>query len=283
MLEKLPFGPHLKILLESSDYYCRCKYSEPFLWLWRQYARQQSKAIRREDRFFRQLLKPLRSRKTPIFDIGANIGWLSKTFLDFSELVVAVEPDVFCQEVLLNRFGRKKAFQLIPKAVSSMEGFMELMIHESDPALNTFSKKWKQAIENGYLEPGNDAVFRQRKVAVTTLDMLIAEYGLPGFIKIDVEGHELEVAKGLSQPIPLIVFEANLPVFWEEAKQIIEILTQLDEAVTFNYSLNFELMLSQYSEPNRLLKVFDSLGKCSLDIVCRMSSYNEFFDSSLSR
>jgi hypothetical protein len=45
---------------------------------------------------------------------------------------------------------------------------------------------------------------------VTTLDALIAEYGRPSFCKIDVEGYELQVIEGLSQPIRTISFEYNV-------------------------------------------------------------------------
>ena len=41
----------------------------------------------------------------------------------------------------------------------------------------------------------------------TTLDALIAAHGRPALCKIDVEGFEAEVLRGLSQPLPLVSFE----------------------------------------------------------------------------
>jgi hypothetical protein len=46
-------------------------------------------------------------------------------------------------------------------------------------------------------------------VNVATLDSLIDEFGVPDYAKIDVEGFDLEVLRGLSRPIPLLSFEYN--------------------------------------------------------------------------
>jgi hypothetical protein len=45
------------------------------------------------------------------------------------------------------------------------------------------------------------------EVEVTTLDRLIKRYGVPKFIKIDVEGYELNALRGLSYRIPFITIE----------------------------------------------------------------------------
>jgi FkbM family methyltransferase len=44
-------------------------------------------------------------------------------------------------------------------------------------------------------------------VPVTTLDKAIDEFGVSTFCKMDVEGFEVDVLKGLSKPIPLLTIE----------------------------------------------------------------------------
>jgi len=46
-------------------------------------------------------------------------------------------------------------------------------------------------------------------VETITLDELIAQHGVPDLIKIDVEGYESEVLRGLSRQVPKICFEWN--------------------------------------------------------------------------
>jgi FkbM family methyltransferase len=277
MIEKFPFGINLKAFLDSNNTYRRWKFSEFGLWLWRKISPAQSDVIHREDLYFKLLLQPLRSRKPPIFDIGANVGWVSKTFVRFTDKVVALEPDGFCQQILKNRFEKSKVFLLVPKAVSDTEGVKEFLIQEEGSALNTFSEKWRKELEADFFYKPFLFTAEKIKVRTTTFEQLIKEHGLPSLAKVDVEGHELEVIKGLHQPIPLLVFEANLPVFLEETAKIIDMLKVIDGGVVFNYSLKFEMMLPEYLTPTLFLETLEAAGKCSIDVICRMSNYHEYY------
>ena len=42
---------------------------------------------------------------------------------------------------------------------------------------------------------------------MTTVEALIARFGVPALLKIDVEGAELDVLAGLEHPVPLVSFE----------------------------------------------------------------------------
>ena len=74
-----------------------------------------------------------------------------------------------------------------------------------------------------------------------TLDDLIAEYGVPSFCKIDTEGFDWQVIKGLSQPIPVIEFEFH-EEFLEDVNKSIQHLDLLGK-VEFNYSPYFAYTL----------------------------------------
>ncbi len=94
--------------------------------------------------------------------------------------------------------------------------------------LNTFSRQWSDTQASATTES---------KVSIFSLDLLIARYGLPSYIKIDVEGYELEALKGLQQPIRCLSFECNLPHFRQQTLDCISLLALLQPGL-FNYCLS---------------------------------------------
>ncbi len=141
------------------------------------------------------------------FDIGAHLGDRTGHFLALgARRVVAVEPQPGPLAVLRRLFGRDPRVVLIGAALGAAAGEAELAIDPRNPTVASLSPQWRAQVARSAAFAGIDWRER-RRVAVTTLDALIAEHGVPDFCKIDVEGFEAEVLHGLSQPLPALSFE----------------------------------------------------------------------------
>ena len=69
-----------------------------------------------------------------------------------------------------------------------------------------------------------------------TLEELIRSQGLPFYVKIDVEGYEAVVLRGLRSPVRYLSFEVNLPEFRPEALECIELLENVAAHGDFNHA-----------------------------------------------
>ena len=112
-----------------------------------------------------------------------------------------VEPLPKCVEQLKIKFKKKDNVEIVQKAVGRTIGNMTLEVNTNMPTTSTMAKHWK----NGRFS--NEKWDQKIIVETTTLDELIKIYGLPSYIKIDVEGFELDVLIGLSQKAGIISFE----------------------------------------------------------------------------
>jgi FkbM family methyltransferase len=184
---------------------------------------------RAEKRFYEQLL--CGTDRKLIFDIGANVGSKTAIFREISEKVIAVEPTPALADLLRKRFARKNNIVVEPTGVSSTPGMARLHVFKDSDSYNTFSPVWVETLNSSNKALGSTII----DVPTTTLDQLIREHGLPSYIKIDVEGHEREVIKGLSVEIPVLSFEANLSVFLSETLECIAILGERWREAVFNY------------------------------------------------
>lgn len=167
-----------------------------------------------------------------VFDIGANAGHKAVLFNAIARKVICLEPDPACVGVLKRRFANIDSIEIVEKGVADREGELEFKQIGQGSAYNTFSEKW---LENRKTKLGVSTQ-ATLKVPITTLDSLIAAYGQPNLIKIDVEGFELQVLQGLSQAVPYITFECNLPVFERESIECIMRLAAIDSKYRFNWT-----------------------------------------------
>jgi FkbM family methyltransferase len=172
------------------------------------------------------------------FDIGANLGNRTKVFLELGAAVVAVEPQDNCMRKLQRKYKNNSKVILINKAIGSKEGEGNLILSNSH-TVSSMSKEWIDCVRSSDMFFTSTSAFQWNKnvtVPITTLDKLIEKYGSPAMCKIDVEGFEHEVIKGLSQSIKMISFEFTpTQNLIGQAIKSIEHLCSIGD-VQFNYS-----------------------------------------------
>jgi hypothetical protein len=144
-----------------------------------------------------------------------------------------------------------------------------MWIDEPGSAENTLSPKWVEALRSDVKHFGHGLDFSgQTEVETTTLEMLIDNNGLPFFIKVDVEGYELHVLRGLRQPIPYLSFEVNLPEFRSEGLQCVDVLETLASEGKFNYTDDCRrgLALKQWLAPQEFSALLARCGDPSIEV-----------------
>lgn len=176
---------------------------------------------RRMVAFYRQFVGPGQLA----FDVGAHVGNRVRALRALGARVVAFEPQPDFVRVLGLLYGRDRGVALEPVGLGAAAGPATLHISQRAPTLSTLASDWRDEVRaDRRFEPIRWD--RRRTVLVTTLDAMIARHGEPAFVKIDVEGGELDVLRGLSRPLAALSFE-YLPVARRRAIACVERLTAL--------------------------------------------------------
>lgn len=189
-----------------------------------------------------------------VFDIGANIGTYSAMFAKLKARTIALEPHPGCVEGLRGKFAGHDLVTIVPKGVGDREGELLFTVNNETSTHSTFSESYRE-----------DSRYRDEKwgeqipVEVTTLDALIAEYGIPDYCKIDVEGFEKQVIEGLSRPIPLLSLEFHSE-FPEDIEYCTEQLESMGEC-RYRYSRGheFNLVPEQWISRDEILEEIKGL------------------------
>ena len=227
-------------LLKRAGIYQRLKASRVYDLYWTVADRSIIARRNREIHFYRSLLNGFH-RGCLVFDVGANHGTKTDIFLKLGARVVAVEPDQTNQQILREKFLTyrlsRQAVVIVGKALSEKDSVETMWIDEPGSAKNTLSRKWVETLKHDDERFGQHHDFSHRTtVETTTLDQLISTHGLPFFIKIDVEGHEPSVLRGLHSAVPYLSFEVNLPEFAPDGQECVAMLDRLAAGGTFNYA-----------------------------------------------
>lgn len=170
--------------------------------------------------FYSSFLKP----GDLVFDAGANVGNRTRVFLSINARVLAIEPQPTCVAILRKSFDADPRFELCPVGLDSETRRAEMWINESN-TISSFSREWIASVKRSGRFAGLE--WNQREsFQMTTLDALIARYGRPRFIKLDIEGFEYEALCGLTSPIEYLSLEFT-PEYIENTFKCIEYIQSL--------------------------------------------------------
>ncbi len=169
---------------------------------------------RRHFRDHRLLLSQFVKAGDLTFDVGANVGERTEILQSLGASVVAFEPQPICAREVAARGNERVT--VIQKAVGETEGTAQLHL-KADNVLASLIPDWQGREDIGVLT-----------VSVITLDKAIDRFGLPAFCKIDVEGFEVQVLRGLSHPIPAVSLEYHCDARGiERVKECLDLLSKL--------------------------------------------------------
>lgn len=157
-----------------------------------------------------------------VFDVGANLGNYAEALCAVGAMVVAIEPDPRNVKVLKKRLHSDHV-RIEPCALGRSEGSADLRIASDRVDISTLSQRWA--------ENQNADWQGTVRVPVRTLDAIAKDYGIPKYVKVDAEGYDAEVLRGMSSFRPEILSFEFLPDDMDVARECIQLFPEC----AFNY------------------------------------------------
>lgn len=192
------------------------------------------------------------------FDIGANYGNRIEPLIGQGINIIAVEPQEECVNFLRKKYGNK--IVVLQNGLGEKVESKTMHISTNANILSSFSKEWIDSTK----QSGRFKKIKwneKREIQMTTLDKLIKDHGMPDFIKIDVEGFELQVLKGLTAPVNALSIEYTVS---ERKNELLECLSYLNilykTNVKFNYCIseNTEFSLFNWVNYDEIIIIINS-------------------------
>lgn len=192
------------------------------------------------------------------FDIGAHVGDRTDSYRRLGASVVVVEPQPALHRALRLLFRNDPGVTLHRAAVGAEKGKVRFYVNSANPMTSTAARP---LIEAAPQDPAwSDQVWDQHiETEVITLDALITRHGKPALVKIDVEGFEVEVLRGLALPIATVVFEFTT-LQRAVGLEAVERLAHLGN-YRFNYSLGetHRLLLDAWTDADGMAAILAAI------------------------
>lgn len=151
-----------------------------------------------------------------LFDIGANRGDATLAGLQKGYSVIACEPAPRTYTQLVNNFIYNPRVTPLRVAVSDTDNERIEFYEADEDGLSTMNKDWLTSETMPYAGKS----FRTIHANTITIDTLATIYGEPDLIKIDVEGAEWAVFKGMTRAYGTLAFEWTFETLAEHERQL---------------------------------------------------------------
>lgn len=151
-----------------------------------------------------------------LFDIGANRGDAVLAGLQYGYKVIAVEAAPRVYKELVKNFIYNPNVVPLCMAVSDKDGERIKFYEAEEDGLSTMNEEWLTADNMPY----QGKPYRTIEANTITVDTLAKEYGEPDLIKVDVEGAEWSVLRGMTRKYGKLTMEWTFETIKEHEAQM---------------------------------------------------------------
>ena len=164
-------------------------------------------------------------------DIGANIGLWAKDLSNFFNKLICFEPNPYCVEYLKKNINIKNS-EINSCALGSTEEEKNLFLHPTNSGASSFVNNTKVGYDNQSRAVFGEFPKETKKAYVEIKKLDSFNIKKIDFIKIDVQGFELEVLKGSTNTLlnnsPILCIEEDSP--------------ETSKTIPFLESLNYKII-----------------------------------------
>ena len=164
-------------------------------------------------------------------DIGANIGLWSMDLSKYFNKLVCFEPNPLCQEYLIKNINMKNS-KVYNYALGESEESKKLILHPNNSGASSFVNRTKIDIKDDGTKIYGEFPKEAPRAEVTVKKLDTFNFNKINFIKIDVQGFELNVLKGANKTL-----KKNNPVLCIEEDD-----SKNSLVIPYLEELNFELI-----------------------------------------